>query len=91
MRWNNVVSSFLGRQHGVAQGSRAGPLLFIFVTMVNFALIKLALAYADDTSNSSSTVKDLNTDSKALVSLSKELGLALNPTKDPVPHPWQGT
>ena len=56
-------------------------MLFIFVTMVNFALIKLALAYADDTSNSTSTVKELNAETKALVSLSKELGLALNPTK----------
>ena len=81
VRWNGAVSSFLGRRYGVAQGSRAGPLLFIFITTVNFALIKLALAYADDTSNSSSTVKVLNAESKALVSLSKELGLALNPTK----------
>ena len=81
VRWNGAVSSFLGRLYGVAQGSRAGPLLFIFVTMVNFALIKLALAYADETSNSTSTVNELNAETKALVSLSKELGLALNPTK----------
>ena len=51
VRWNGAMSSFLERIHGVAQGSKAGPLLFIFVTMVNFALLKSAVGYADDTSN----------------------------------------
>ena len=49
--------------------------------MVNFALLKSAVGYADDTSNSSCDVQGLNSDSKALFSLSKELGLVLNPSK----------
>ena len=81
VRWNGAVSSFLDRLHGVAKGRKAGPLLFIFVTMVNFALLRSAVGYADDTSNAKSQVAELNADSKALVSLSKELGLVLNPTK----------
>ena len=81
VRWNGAISSFLERLHGVAQGSKAGPLLFIFVTMVNFTLLKSAVGYADDTSHSNSDVQGLNSDSKALVSLSKELGLVLNPSK----------
>ena len=81
VRWNGALSAFLDRLHGVAQGSKAGPLLFIFVTMVNFALLKSAVGYADDTSNSRSRVQDLNSDSGALVNLSKELGLVLNPSK----------
>ena len=56
-------------------------MIFIFVTMVNFALLKSAVGYADDTSNSSHLVTGLNADSKVLVSLSKELGLVLNPSK----------
>ena len=75
------MSFFLERLHGVAQGSKAGPLIFIFVTMVNFALLKSAVGYADDTSNSNSLVAGLNLDSKVIVSLSKELGLVLNPAK----------
>ena len=43
VRWNGAMSTFLERLHGVAQGSKAGPLLFIFVTMVNFALLKTRL------------------------------------------------
>ena len=62
-------------------GSPKAALLFIFVTMVNFALLKNAIGYADDTSNSSARVAGLNSDSKALVSLSKELGLVLNASK----------
>ena len=81
VRWNGALSSFLDRLHGVAQGSKAGPLIFIFVTMVNFALLKSAVGYADDTSNSSALVAGLNSDSEVLVSLSKELGLVLNPSK----------
>ena len=83
VRWNGALSIFVDRLHGVAQGSKAGPLplLFIFVTMVNFALLKSAVGYADDTSNSRSRVQDLNSDSSALVNLSKELGLVLNPSK----------
>ena len=81
VRWNGALSAFLDRIHGVAQGSKAGPLLFIFVTMVNFALLKSAVGYADDTSNSRSRVQELNSDSGALVNLSKELGLVLNPSK----------
>ena len=49
--------------------------------MVNFALLKSAVGYADDTSNSSALVAGLNSDSEVLVSLSKELGLVLNPSK----------
>ena len=49
--------------------------------MVNFALLKSAVGYADDTSNSNSLVAGLNADSEVLVNLSKELGLVLNPTK----------
>ena len=75
------MSAFLDRVHGVAQGSKAGPLIFIFVTMVNFALLKSAVGYADDTSNSNSRVAGLNADSEVLVDLSKELGLVLNPSK----------
>ena len=70
MRWNGAMSSFLDRLHGVAQGTKAGPLIFIFVTMVNFALLKSAVGYADDTSNASSLVAGLNEDSKVIVSLS---------------------
>ena len=81
VRWNGATSSFLDRLHGVAQGSKAGPLLFIFVTMVNFALLKSAVGYADDTSNSNALVAGLNSDSEVLVGLSKELGLVLNPSK----------
>ena len=81
VRWNGALSFFLERLHGVAQGSKAGPLIFIFVTMVNFALLKSAVGYADDTSNSNSLVAGLNLDSKVIVSLSKELGLVLNPAK----------
>ena len=81
VRWNGAMSTFLERLHGVAQGSKAGPLLFIFVTMVNFALLKSAVGYADDTSNANPLVAGLNSDSKVLVSLSKELGLVLNPSK----------
>ena len=81
VRWNGAVSSFLSRHHGVAQGSKAGPLIFIFVTMVNFALLKSAVGYADDTSNSNAHVSGLNADSEVIVNLSKELGLKLNPTK----------
>ena len=81
VRWNGALSSFLDRLHGVAQGSKAGPLIFIFVTMVNFALLKSAVGYADDTSNAHSQVAGLNADSKVLVNLSKELGLVLNPSK----------
>ena len=81
IRWNGALSTFLERLHGVAQGSKAGPLLFIFVTMVTFALLKSAVGYADDTSNSNSQVAGLNADSEVLVSLSKELGLVLNPSK----------
>ena len=81
VRWNGALSSFLDRLHGVAQGSKAGPLIFIFVTMVNFALLKSAVGYADDTSNTNSLVSGLNSDSKVLVNLSKELGLVLNPSK----------
>ena len=81
VRWNGAVSTFLERIHGVAQRSKAGPLIFIFVTMVNFALLRSAVGYADDTSNSSSLVAGLNSDSSVLVSLSKELGLVLNPSK----------
>ena len=81
VRWNGALSSFLSRLHGVAQGSKAGPLIFIFVTMVNFALLKSAIGYADDTSNSSNLVSGLNVDSEVLVGLSKELGLVLNPSK----------
>ena len=80
VRWNGAMSSFLDRLHGVAQGTKAGP-LFILVTMVNFALLKSAVGYADDTSNASSLVAGLNEDSKVIVSLSKELGLVLNPSK----------
>ena len=61
--------------------SKAGPLIIIFVTMVNFALLKSAVGYADDTSNSSLLVAGLNFDSKVLVGLAKELGLVLNPSK----------
>ena len=75
------MSRFFDRLHGVAQENKAGPLVFIFVTMVNFALLKSAVGYADDTSNSNSSVAGLNSDSKVLVSLSKDLGLVLNPTK----------
>ena len=82
VRWNGALSSFLERLHGVAQGSKAGPLIFIFVTMVNFALLRSAVGYADDdTSNSNGLVAGLNADSKVLVGLSKELGLVLNPSK----------
>ena len=81
VRWNGALSSFLDRLHGVAQGSKAGPLIFIFVTMVNFALLRSAVGYADDTSNSNSLVAGLNSDSEVIVSLAKELGLVLNPTK----------
>ena len=81
VRWNGALSSFLDRLHGVAQGSKAGPLLFVFVTMVNFALLKSAVGYADDTSNSNPKVAGLNSESKVLVALSKELGLVLNPSK----------
>ena len=49
VRWNGALSSLLSRLHGVAQGSKAGPLIFIFVTMVNFALLKSAIGYVDDT------------------------------------------
>ena len=49
--------------------------------MVNFALLKSAVGYADDTSNTNSLVAGLNSDSKVLVDLSKELGLVLNPSK----------
>ena len=49
--------------------------------MVNFALLKSAVGYADDTSNSNSQVAGLNSESEVLVNLSKELGLVLNPTK----------
>ena len=56
-------------------------MLFIFVTMVNFALLRSAVGYADDTTNSRSQVAQLNSDSKVLVRLSKELGLVLNPSK----------
>ena len=56
-------------------------MLFIFVTMVNFALLKSAVGYADDTSNSNALVAGLNSDSEVLVGLSKELGLVLNPSK----------
>ena len=49
--------------------------------MVNFALLKSAVGYADDTSNTNSLVSGLNSDSKVLVNLSKELGLVLNPSK----------
>ena len=81
VRWNGAISSFLDRLHGVAQGSKAGPLLFIFVTMVNFALLKRAVGYADDTSNCNPLVAGLNSDLEVLVKLSKELGLVLNPAK----------
>ena len=81
VRWNGAISSFLARMHGVAQGSKAGPLLFIFITMVNFVFLRRSVGYADDATNSCSTVKELNSESKVLVSLSKELGLSLNPTK----------
>ena len=81
VRWNGALSTFLDRLHGVAQGSKAGPLIFIFVTMVNFALLKSAVGYADDTSNSNTLVAGLNSDSKVLVGLSKELGLVLNASK----------
>ena len=81
VRWNGAFSSFLARLHGVAQGSKAGPLIFIFVTMVNFALLKSAVGYADDTSNCSSLIAGLNSDSEVIVSLSKELGQVLNPSK----------
>ena len=81
VRWNGALSAFLERLHGVAQGSKAGPLIFIFVTMVNFALLKSAIGYADDTSDCNSSVAGLNLDSKVLVSLAKELGLVLNPSK----------
>ena len=89
VRWNGAISSFLDRLHGVAQGSKAGPLLFIFVTMVNFALLKSAVGYADDTSNANPDVSGLNADSEVLVSLSKELGLVLNPAKNAVYSIWQ--
>ena len=49
--------------------------------MVNFALLKSAIGYADDTSNANSHVAGLNSDSEVLVGLSKELGLVLNPSK----------
>ena len=78
VRWNGALSTFLDRLHGVAQGSKAGPLIFIFVTMVNFALLKSAVGYADD---SNTLVAGLNSDSKVLVGLSKELGLVLNASK----------
>ena len=81
VRWNGAISSFLARMHGVAQGSQAGPLLFIFITMVNFVFLRRSVGYVDDATNSCSTVKELNSESKVLVSLSKELGLSLNPTK----------
>ena len=66
VRWNGAISSFLDRLHGVAQGSKAGPLLFIFVTMVNFALLKRAVGYADVTSNANAMVSGLNSDSEVL-------------------------
>ena len=81
VRWNAALSSILSRKHGVAQGSKAGPIIFILVTMVNFALLQRALAYADDTHTSSGSVKELAKDSQVLVELSSELGLSLNPTK----------
>ena len=49
--------------------------------MVNFALLNKALAYADDTHTSSSSIQELTKDSELLVDLSSELGLSLNPTK----------
>ena len=51
------------------------PLIFICVTVVNFALLKSAVGYEDDTSNSNSQLARLNLDSEIIVSLSKELGL----------------
>ena len=81
VRWNSALSSILVREHGVAQGSKAGPLIFILVTMVTFALLKSALAYADDTHTSSKSIQELTGESEDLVNLSSELGLSLNPTK----------
>ena len=81
VRWNSALSSVLARKHGVAQGSKAGPIIFILVTMVNFAPLQKALAYADDTHTSSDSIRELAKDSEILVDLSNELGLSLNPTK----------
>ena len=53
--------------------------------MVNFALLRKAVGYADDTSNSNACAvrwQDLNADTEVLVNLSKELGL-----KHPRLHP----
>ena len=49
--------------------------------MVNFALLRKAVGYADDTSNSNALMAGLNSDSEVLVRLSKELGVVLNPSK----------
>ena len=81
VRWNSALSSILTREHGVAQGSKAGPLIFILVTMVSFALLERALAYADDTHTSRKSIQELTKDAKVLVELSSELGLSLNPAK----------
>ena len=73
VRWNSALSDYLTRKHGVAQGSKAGPLIFILVTMVNFALLTRALAYADDTHTSSNSVQELIKESDFLVDLSSQL------------------
>ena len=52
VRWNGAMSSLLDSLHGVAQGSKAGLLLLTFVIMVNFALLRNAVGYADNTLNS---------------------------------------
>ena len=80
------MSSFLTRKHGVAQGSKAGPIIFILVTMVNFVLLERALAYADDTHTSNKSIPGLTKDSDVLVDLSNELGLSLNPAKTQLLH-----
>ena len=81
VRWNSALSFVLTREHGVAQGSKAGPVIFILDTMVSFVLLKRALAYADDTHTSGKSTQELTEESQILVNLSSELGLSLNPAK----------